>query len=312
MKLKKLIALAATATLAMSSMTAFASELEIGGDLDYVNTTIYNLTLPTSESLAFKLDPQGLTSLDAGKYDSSKAGLITSETPMTAINKSSVDVKLSATFYIVDSSDKVALKSSISDEKANEIALTVTADDTTNTVINVTEKTKDDATAKDFAMTKATYNFAKDANGDYTYELDDSTGSTLNLTIGGNIAKEADWSAYTGDDAATITLHAVFKFTNADGDAIDAEAADTTPVYSKANGAEITLDTTKNVVSAVAWGAAEDTTPNAVSDFDFDKDTKVLTLPSGLFGQATADSTRYIKVTYGDNSSVVIAVTIAE
>lgn len=222
-KLKKFVAIATALTMVLTPMTALA-DVSIGGDVNYVDKEIYKVTLPTSEGMAFTLDPQGLASLDdGGEYDENEAGKINGVGTMTAKNESSVEVTLSAKFYIVDTADTAAtLTNSISDETANEIAMAIGTTDATTTSIPVTASTAEAATATTFTMAAATYNFEKTDDG-YAYVLEAESGSKVDMTIGGNIAKEADWSAYTGENAATITLHAVFEFTNADNEVITPE-----------------------------------------------------------------------------------------
>ena len=230
---KKFVAIATALTMVLTPMTALA-DVSIGGDVNYVDKEIYKVTLPTSEGMAFTLDPQGLASLDdGGEYNADEAGKINGVGTMIAKNESSVNVTLSAKFYIVDTAEtKASLVDSISDQTANEIAMAITTTDTENETINVIASDTDAAVATEFEMAAATYTFVK-TDDDYAYVLTPDTGSTVEMTIGGNIAKEADWSAYTGEDAATITLHAVFEFTNEEDDVItpeeeeEEEAADT-------------------------------------------------------------------------------------
>lgn len=236
MKHKKLIALLATLTLGMSSMTAMAETIE--GDVNYVNTTVYKVTLPTTAGMSFTLDPQGLTSLDAGAYDGSAAGKIISTGTMTAVNESSVAVTLTADFYLEDTdSASLTLKSegdtfttdSNSKESSKEIKLVVETDDATAGNISVTSTAA--GTGTDFTMAAATYTYGGNAEDGYTYDLTAGSGSEVNMTITGAVAKDYDWSAYTddADTPATLTLNAVFKFTNAAGDEIDAEVVAPAP-----------------------------------------------------------------------------------
>ncbi|MBQ8822669.1 MAG: hypothetical protein IJZ82_08510 [Lachnospiraceae bacterium] len=228
MKHKKLIALLAASVMAMSSMTVLAEEGKIEGDMNYVNTTIYKVELPTTDGMSFILDPQGLTSLDAGAYDSDEAGKIVAEGTMVAKNFSSVDVYLTADFFVEDSdtASPVALKSAIDADDEKQLALTITTTDTTTPLINVTADAAGAAT--EFKMDKATYNYTGNATEGYAYTLDDSTGSKLEMTIGGTIAKEYDWSAYTDDQ--TLTLNAVFKFVKASGSTDEVENTVAAPV----------------------------------------------------------------------------------
>ena len=312
---KKLIATTMAMTMVMGTMPVLADTIE--GDVNYVNTTIYKVTLPTTEGMSFLLDPQGLTSLDAGDYDESAAGKIVSEGTMVATNESSVDVVLNADFYLVDSDtdDSVSIVASTgsitekdSKQDSKEVQIYITTDDATTTTIEVGSA---EGAGTDFTMDAADYEFGGNAEDGYTYDLVADSGSTLTMEIAGNVAKDYDWSAYA-DGSQTLTLNAVFKFTTADGDDIDAEAADTTPVYSKANGGSIVLDTEKNAVTKVVIGASEDSLA-ATTKYTWDSITKTLTLTSGLWAAAEEGATRYVQVTYGDGStSDIIELVIAE
>lgn len=225
MKHKKLIALLAASVMAMSSMSVCAETIE--GDVNYVNQTIYKVVLPTTSGMSFTLDPQGLASLDkeGNTYDAGEAGKIISTGTMTAENMSSVDVVLNADFYLVDSdsADPVDLVTSITEtegkQATKEIVLTVKTSDTTTTSVNVTSSTAGAGT--NFTMAAATYTFKGNKTDGYKYEMTDGTGKKLNMTLEGSVAKDYDWSAYTGADPETLTLNAVFKFTKtAGGDAV--------------------------------------------------------------------------------------------
>ncbi len=340
---KKFIAVGAALTLAMSSMTAFAADLEIGGDVDYVNTTIYKLTLPTTEGMSFRLDPQGLASLDGegASYDSTKAGLIVGDGTMTAKNESSVDVKLSSQFYIVDSTEKAEdrvklvasttgiTKDGDNKESTREIALTITSDDkdtttTTDPVIDVIKSTAADATGADFTMKAATYEFKKTADG-YVYEKkSDSAGSTVEMTIGGKIAKDADWSAYSKAGGPTITLHAVFEFKNADGSAIDVTPATTSisgSAYSRAKkdntytitwGADVpdASRTIKSVRSAVDKDMTQSPVVLDSSVYSLSGTTLTVDGTNGPFGTGAVGAKRYLEVTFDNGTKIVIEVNV--
>ena len=227
MKHKKLIALLATSVMAMSSMTVCADSLE--GNINWVDKTIYKVVLPTTEGMSFTLDPQGLTALDAEDGDiNATAGSIVSTGTMTAKNWSSVAVTLTASFYVTDTNaTSVTLvgKDDTLDNENTEMQLIITADDTDATELYVTGTADNDTSDASFTMDAANYEFTGNATDGYAYELvENAEASVVNLTIGGSVAKEADWSAYVGDEAKKITLNAVFKFTNDDDDELPADA----------------------------------------------------------------------------------------
>lgn len=239
---KKLVALAAAATMLMSSATVYAADpISIEGEVNYVNTTIYKVTLPTNEGMKFLLDPQGLTSLDAGDYSADAAGKIVAEGEMVAKNESSVEVVLNADFYLVDSAatDKVTIIPSsgtiteVGDEGSEkqskkEVQIYITTDDNDATTssdpkIEVGTEAGD---GTDFTMKAAEYNFGVNEAGEYTYDLTADSGSTLTMEIAGAVAKDYDWSAYA-DGTNTLTLNAVFGFKDAAGEEIENTEAST-------------------------------------------------------------------------------------
>lgn len=74
MKLKKLVAFGLAATLTVAPVAVFADdatapvtgeEATVPGGVNYIDTTVYKVTLPTTTGLDFVLDPQGLSALDA-------------------------------------------------------------------------------------------------------------------------------------------------------------------------------------------------------------------------------------------------------
>lgn len=101
MKARKMLA----ATLAVATMTTMmqmpvlADTIE-GGTV-YIDQDVYNVVLPTTASLKFYLDPQGLTTLNADSNPQSSKGTIVGASVEThAINKSNKPVALSATYKL--------------------------------------------------------------------------------------------------------------------------------------------------------------------------------------------------------------------
>ena len=77
MKFKKFLAVASTATMILgSTMSVMANspitaisgvtspDVNGTGDINAVNTTIYDVTVPTANTLNFIVDPQGISSLE--------------------------------------------------------------------------------------------------------------------------------------------------------------------------------------------------------------------------------------------------------
>lgn len=230
-KTKNFVAVATALTMAMSvmavpSMAVSASELStvsdntISGDVNYVNTTVYNVTLPTTSGLTFSLDPQGLTTLDGGSYDDTKTGAIVATGTMEAVNKSSVDLNLSSKFYVEDSTGTLTLVGADGtiDDTKQQIQLIIQSDEkdgsTMEDAVAITSKSSTAPTEYTVSMNGAEYEFKGTKSTGYTYEYK-SGESKLKMEIAGSVAKDYDWSAYTGSNAATVKLHAVFKFSDA-------------------------------------------------------------------------------------------------
>lgn len=230
-KTKNFVAVATALTMAMSvmavpSMAVSASELStvsdttISGDVNYVNTTVYNVTLPTTSGLTFSLDPQGLTTLDGGSYDNTKTGAIVATGTMEAVNKSSVDLNLSSKFYVEDSTGTLTLVGADGtiDDTKQQIQLIIQSDEkdgsTMEDAVAITSKSSTAPTEYTVFMNGAEYEFKGNKTDGYTYEYK-SGESKLKMEIAGSVAKDYDWSAYTGSNAATVKLHAVFKFSDA-------------------------------------------------------------------------------------------------
>lgn len=120
MKLKKFVAVGLAATMMVMPMTVFADELTapttgeeatVEGNVNYIDTTVYKVTLPTTSGLDFVLDPQGLSALDkttpVQPADADK-GKIVGGVGTACINKSSVPIKLTASFYVTDGAGKAS------------------------------------------------------------------------------------------------------------------------------------------------------------------------------------------------------------
>lgn len=335
MKHKSLFAVVAAITLAMSSMTAFAGELPTGsdnvieGDVNYVNTTVYQVTLPTTAGMEFALDPQGLTSLDEGAYDDSAAGKIVAEGTMTAVNESSVDLKLTSSFYVEDSTGTLTLVGADDaiDDTKQQIKLVIQADVSGGDFADVATVTSTDSTAKtDYVATMgaAEYTFSV-SDGDYAYTKS-GDGTELNMQISGLVAKDYDWSAYgAATNPATIKLHAVFKFENPAAQPAKPENAAPSIAsnafnYSAANGATISVDLgngnlAATGISSVKWASSASGTYSAINGYstiDFNSSTGILTLPSGLFGGASVGDTRAIKITFNDTAKTSVILTMTK
>ncbi len=101
MKARKLLAatLSVATLTTMTSMPVLADTIE-GGTV-YIDQDVYNVVLPTTASMKFYLDPQGLTTLgDDGTAGASKGTIVGASLDMHAINKSNAPVALSASYTL--------------------------------------------------------------------------------------------------------------------------------------------------------------------------------------------------------------------
>lgn len=101
MKARKMLsATLAVATMStMMSMPVLADTIE-GGTV-YIDQDVYNVVLPTTASMKFYLDPQGLTTLGSdGSAGTSKGTIVGASLDMHAINKSNAPVALSAAYTL--------------------------------------------------------------------------------------------------------------------------------------------------------------------------------------------------------------------
>jgi hypothetical protein len=106
---KKFLASFTALTMAVTPMAAFADAdpvdsftIEGSGTVTTLNTEIYNVILPTSDSIAFNVDPYGLLTLEAGStledVVSGAAGTVTSSAT-AVVNKSSVGIDVGIQVY---------------------------------------------------------------------------------------------------------------------------------------------------------------------------------------------------------------------
>lgn len=127
MKARKMLAttLAVATMTSMMSMPVLADTIE-GGTV-YIDQDVYNVVLPTTASMKFYLDPQGLTTLgDDGTAGASKGTIVGASLDMHAINKSNAPVALSANYKLEakKSDDTAATGITIVDTLADDDAVT--------------------------------------------------------------------------------------------------------------------------------------------------------------------------------------------
>lgn len=322
---KKIVAAVAAFALAMSSMTGIFAD-EISGDANYVNETVYKVTLPTTQGMKFTLDPQGLVGLQQSGSKSA-AGVISGTGLMVAKSESSVDVKLSAKFYVTAPSTLTVTDAAVAaTSTAEAIQLQIEADDSqmatasvttptaatiSGTTTNVTGTSLSAPSEYTVTMTKVAYVTTYDAaTAKFKHIKDTSANETSYVFMGikGTVAGKHDWSKYA-DGTNKIILNAVFSFKSVDGEAIDAAGGNT---YSVANGT--TMSFTRKNVTAVAYGTAADGafTAIATSNYTVNTTTKTVAIKGGIFPAAAVGKTRYIRFTYPDTTTEVFPVVITQ
>lgn len=260
MKKKIMSLMLAGALCASMPLSAFAADaattpgsvdVTTEGTVNYADTTVYSVTLPTANCFNFIVDPQGiLYSVDNDSYKDlypkGTAGYIiaTEGTGAYINNKSSVPIKLMVEAY-VESDDSTGAASSVNllpytawksvdsgidnnmwltfDITNDDLDVTTFADeqsiksDTVNmNVMAITQNGKPEdgqkGTQISFALDQAAYEFSGSAgNYDYTIKQNE-TGDSVGLRLSGLVNTNADWSAYTGDSAEKIIVKTIFDF----------------------------------------------------------------------------------------------------
>lgn len=250
MKLRKALATIMAVALAVSPMTVSASEMkqpgstdfDVEGDAAYVDTTVYKVTLPTSSSLSFTLDPSGIfgyvqdqtsqgntvTNVDATVLATFE-GKIVGVGAHNIVNKSSVPVAVNCAYKLSTTASDISFATDDAPTPAtvsgNTINMTVvggTATVSGNTVF--TEATGANAFSKGIGtdssevmvvLDKADYQYTVSGNK-FGYAPSTAPSATLEhsaaLSISGCISKDHDWSELTGANAKTVKLNCVYSF----------------------------------------------------------------------------------------------------
>lgn len=241
-----LLSATALSCLCIHSMPSKAADVTLSSDISYVNMSKYTqVLLPTSNTIAFALDPQGLSSMTTNSADTDtvtgSAGKIVSRGEVSIVNYSYYPLKAKVSLYITDTGDAslVNTVSGINSDTEKKICLTVTPSSTQTAVStrssNLVTGTKSlgytpsdiqipvmgtapsNADNISFVLSGADYDLSKEENnsGDITFKAErDLAGDygTATFKIGGAINKNADWSRYIGKNADTIKLNAVFSY----------------------------------------------------------------------------------------------------
>lgn len=121
MKTKQALAAAFAAVMVFS--TAYGTPVmaeEIDGGTIYVDQEVIDVTLPTTASQKFYVDPQGLIAIGKGGADVANAGTVVGASNMYAVNRSSIPLALSVSYKLVDSAttDGVTVVDTVADNDA--------------------------------------------------------------------------------------------------------------------------------------------------------------------------------------------------
>lgn len=253
MRIRKIMAIAIALVLVFSSTGAvFAAELpeeiteatgeqegQVGGDSTYVDTVRYKVTLPTTESLGFNIDPEGLYGFFADEKNSEATavdpellteyeGKIASTGTASVTNKSSIPIVVTCSFSVETATEGIdfkSLKDELDDEK-KEMAIgimpVVMVDDAEQVVdtnaLSVASKDKVTPDKILFGLEEADYEFTY-AEGEYDYKQKAEADGVVTETnayfqIGGIVSKLADWTEI-GNEGKEVNLNCVFSFVGA-------------------------------------------------------------------------------------------------
>jgi hypothetical protein len=208
------------------------------GDVNYLDTKIFAVGLPTSASLDFVLDPQGLTEIEDGESAALadlQGGKIIPSAPAVIVNNSSVKTKVTVTLKGITAAGSGANTATATfvpwgTDDASTIASVNTG--TNNNVLlyatpSRTNRTNDsdpfvpagkgyilstDEQVLNFILDPADYT-VKNTSGNYTALADAGTGHGTGVLIGGYVNKNADWSHFKAStNPSTVSVHAVFSY----------------------------------------------------------------------------------------------------
>lgn len=275
MKKKLLAMLLIVCMMCGSSLTAFAADdvssnstgsgtVSGSGDVSYVDTKVYKVTIPTNVAMDLVVDPQGLTGLQAGKDVSGadlsgNAGLITTTAPVYTANLSSVPMKISVQMCVSGNATAVTTEEAVSANTTTNILLYAVpskvdtkGDTDTGYVASTTGivMTETKATA-DFILDAADYVFHKEGDTvTYVLKTDgEKHGTALNFE--GKVNTKADWAEFA-KGTKKITWEAIFSFKPAE----TSEKADSGLPYGMMTyaGTKVTLPEVQSVAPTFTAG----------------------------------------------------------
>lgn len=262
---KKIVSLTLAAAMCVCMpASVFAANASTGsavvnttGDVNYLDTDIYEVTLPTQNCFNFTVDPQGiLSATDPDNYPDDTAGTIVAPKTGGAFinNKSSVPIKLTVDAYVHDGgASKSAAAINLMDLDKYDVVnsgidnnMILTLGITTDNIATASA-IKDDTVAPDviavthngvtsdsaisFALQEAPYTFEKSGSA-IEYKIDsEAAGDSVGMRLGGYVNTGADWKDFStlgGAATKSIVVTTVFSFeklaTDYDSAALDGRA----------------------------------------------------------------------------------------
>lgn len=212
------------------------------GDVNYLDTDIYEVTLPTSNCFNFTVDPQGiLSATDPDNYSDTAGTIVAPKTGGAFINnKSSVPIKLTVDAYVTDKANSSSpsavnlmgleqydvVNSGIDNNMILTLGITgvnietasaIAAETVVPDVIAVTHNGKTTESAISFALQEAPYKFEKSSSGSITYEMDGvQPGDSVGMRLGGYVNTQADWGDFSNLNSGVakngVVVTTVFSF----------------------------------------------------------------------------------------------------
>lgn len=193
------------------------------------NARIYQITLPTDDSLRVILDPQGLASLKNGyDYDEKQAGKILMEKNGGAlfINQSSFPIKIQISLSIAqdtkgtpstiqlmekekgvnqDEWPRMYLVAIPGAKKIKKMSQFVPS----NYEIPILANGRGEATKFSFLLDSSEYLYDENTDTYILLEEEDNYDSA-SFILGGKVNKYGDWSSFVEKHAETLVIHAVY------------------------------------------------------------------------------------------------------
>lgn len=380
MNKKRIAALIAASTMLLSTVPAFAEDTATGSAIvsssgtvnAWDNTPIYQVTLPTANTLQFTVDPYGLLELGTGSatvdelMENASGAIVSADGSGAFIfNESSSGITVGIKLYVDDDAATPAtLKAdpaSLATDSSTEMFLALVPSaskviasgsstvgyEAASEVVAITEYSEPASDTVQFYLDKADYVVSQDTvKGGYKIEkkADAGNGDGTMFKIAGQVNPKGDWTQYINTKTATgkaLTLNAVFSYKTVDG---DKDKVDNDTAYGFVSGSATTV-----AFDGVAGGGLKisNTTKSSSEGVDYETTFKKgtakilevkgktvskvelgntstsyaaantvsisgnsITIGASTWSGASAGNTRFIKITFDDNSTAIIKVAI--